>query len=224
MSRDRQTQRGAAGVEFALLTCFWVPLLLGTLVIGSRLIRASQTVQVARDAGHMYARGVDFSLTGNQAMVVRLAKELGMAANGANPPGDGVVILSTLTYIGRYQCKALGFADSATPPNPDLSRCINYDHFVFTHRVTIGNPSLRSSSFGAPPASLVNSSGYIANTDYVTKTSLRADAFNLLPKPKEDGSDGFQAGQFAYVVEAYFTAPDFPGFMTGGGTYATALF
>jgi hypothetical protein len=38
-------------------------------------------------------------------------------------------------------------------------------------------------------------------------------SFNLLPKPKEDGTDGYQSGQPIYVVEAFF-----------GGTYAFAVF
>jgi hypothetical protein len=206
-------------VDFALLTVVWVPLVLGTLAIGTTMIRGLQTIQVARDTGHMYALGVDFSLSGNQSMVAWLGQDLGMAVTG----GKGVVILSTVSYVGRYQCQAAGVADNATPPNPTAG-CTNYQHFVFTHRLTIGKSSLRASSFGNPDASLVASSGYLTRDDYVKKAGARADRFTLLSKPKEDGTDGFQAGQFAYLVEAYFQAPPFPGFLANPGTYADAIF
>ena len=219
MATSRHGQHGGSAVDFALLSIVWVPLLLGTLAIGTTMIRGLQTTQVARDAGHMYARGVDFSLSGNQSMVAWLGQGLGMATSG----GQGVMIFSTITYVGRYTCKALGLADNATPPNPSAG-CTNYGHFVFSHRVTVGNSPLRASNFGNPDASLVASSGYIKQDDYVKKTGARADSFSLLPKPKEDGTDGFQAGQFAYLVEAYFKTMPFPGFLGNPGTYSYALF
>ena len=184
------------------------------------MIRALQVIQVTRDAGAMYARGVDFSLSGTQAMLARLGSEIGMQTTG----GEGVLILSTITYVGRYQCKALNLADSSTPPNP-YSSCINYGHFVFSHRILVGNTALRTSNFGAPSSGLVDSgTGYLTLDDTVKNSGARADAFTLLPKPNEDGLDGFQAGQFAYLVEGYFRAPDMPGFMTGMGAYAYTLF
>ncbi|HZT30436.1 MAG TPA: hypothetical protein VFA33_11160 [Bryobacteraceae bacterium] len=220
MPTHQYSRQGGSAVEFALLTVVWAPLLLGTLAIGTTMIRGLQTIQVVRDTGHMYARGVDFSLNGNQAMVAWLGQELGMAASG----GQGVVILSTITYVGRYQCKAAGVADSADPPNPTAG-CTNYGHFVFAHRLTIGNKPLRASSFGNPDAALVDATtGYITSDNYVKQAGARADSFTLLPKPKEDGTDGFQAGGFAYVVEAYFLAPEFPGFLNHPGTYSYALF
>lgn len=220
MPSRRHNQRGGSAVEFALLTVVWLPLLLGTLAIGTAMIRGLETVQLARDTGHMYALGVDFSLAANQAVIARLGQELGMQTSG----GPGVVILSGISYVGVYQCKALGLADNSTPPVP-YSTCTNYKHFVFTQRLKIGDPALRASNFGSPDASLVDAtSGYITPSDYVKKSGARADSFKLLPKPKEDGTDGFQAGQVAYLVEAYFRAPDFPGFMTAWGTYAHALF
>jgi hypothetical protein len=216
----RPAQRGGSAVEFALLTVVWLPLLLGALAIGTGMIRGLETVQLARDVGHMYALGVDFSLAANQTMATRLGRNLGLQTSG----GSGVVILSAITYIGVYQCKALGLADNSTPPVP-YSSCTNYKHFVFTQRLKIGNTALRQSNFGNPNTGLVDAgTGYISASDYVKKSGARADSFTLLPKPKEDGTDGFQAGQFAYLVEAYFQAPDFPGFMTAWGTYSHALF
>jgi hypothetical protein len=217
----RNRENGAAGIEFALTSVVWIPLILGTLVIGTNMIRALQTIQVARDTGHMYARGVDFSMNANQQIIARLAQSLGsLNSSTGTPPGVGVVILSSMTYVGRWQCKARGFADASNPPNP-TGACTNYGHFVFSQRVVIGNTTLRSSKYGRP-TSYDSTTGYVA--DYVTDIGARADTFNLLPKPKEDGTDGFQAGQFAYLVEAYFKGFGLTGVWDNPGTYAHAIF
>ena len=39
---------------------FMVPLWLGTSAVGLNMITSLQVIQLARDAGHMYARGVEF--------------------------------------------------------------------------------------------------------------------------------------------------------------------
>ena len=57
----KQNSRGVSTIEFAFSMLVMVPLLLGTGVTGINMIRSLQTVQLARDAGHMYARGVNFT-------------------------------------------------------------------------------------------------------------------------------------------------------------------
>jgi hypothetical protein len=163
---------------------------------------------------------VDFSSGASKALIARLGRELGLKTSG----GDGVVILTTLTYVGRYQCKALGLADNSTPPNP-TGACSNYGHFVFTHRLTIGDATVRKSAFGDPPPGNVNqATGYVSNEDAVRNGTLRAGGFTLIPAPKEDGTDGYQAGQSIYLAEAAFRAPDLPGVLTGGTTYSLGVF
>ena len=61
-----RSQRGGSSIEFAFIVLTLVPLLLGTGATGVNMIRTLQTAQLARDAGHMFARGVDFSLTRKQ--------------------------------------------------------------------------------------------------------------------------------------------------------------
>ncbi|MGD0578520.1 MAG: hypothetical protein ABSC08_06290, partial [Bryobacteraceae bacterium] len=62
LHQSRKRQKGSMFVEFVLVVALvMVPLLLGTMVVGFNLIRSIQVNQVNRDAGHMYARGVDFS-------------------------------------------------------------------------------------------------------------------------------------------------------------------
>src|SRR6187200_455931 len=91
----RKSVRGVSAVEFAFSMIVLAPLLLGTGVIGINMIRTLETIQLARDAGHMYARGVDFSQPGNKTILVTLGSPLGLSATPTN--SSAVVILSSLT-------------------------------------------------------------------------------------------------------------------------------
>ena len=215
-------ERGVSLIEFTLLAVVWVPLLLGTFAIGTTMVKALQTIQIARDAASLASRGVDFSYPANQAMLARLGQDMGLTTTG----GTGVVILSEITYIGKYQCLALNLVvdPTANPPVPTTA-CTNYQHFVFARRLVVGNAAVRNSAFGDPAAGLADATtGTIALTDQVKTSGARADQFALLPKPVEDGSDGFQAGQTAYLAEAAFQAPGVPGTMADTTTYSAAVF
>src|ERR1039458_10471924 len=81
--------RGAACIEFAFVSMVLVPLLLGTGAAGINMILTLQTIQVARDAGHMYARGLDFSQPGNQTILGNLGSTLGLSTTaGSGSAGD----------------------------------------------------------------------------------------------------------------------------------------
>lgn len=194
-ARRQRHQQGSALIEFLMAAVLLIlPLLFGTFLMGMRLVRANQVAEVCRDAGHMYAYGVDFSQTSSQNVLVQLAQGLKMTTNG----GNGVVILSTITYIGASDCQAAGYASGSCP---------NLNNTVFTKRLVIGNSQLyinsrlQASAFGTPNASIVDSSGNIANTDYVSNSSAIASNFSsVIP---------INSGQFAYVAEAFFQSPDF---------------
>ena len=47
-----------------------------------RLVRANQVSEVCRDAGHMFAYGVNFSQASSQNVLVQLTQGLNMTANG----------------------------------------------------------------------------------------------------------------------------------------------
>jgi hypothetical protein len=198
----RPRQRGSEIIEFALVATFLLPVLFGTVVVGLNLGRSIQVTQVSRDAGHMYARNVDFSDPANQEIIVRLARGLNITATG----GSGVVILSTVTLIGQADCDAAGLSGSA---------CTNLNRTVFLHRLVTGNPSARSSAFGTPNSSLVDGSGRVS--DYLTDPSTRANGFPaVLP---------LQPGELAYVSEVYVPSSDYgmPGFKSTG-VYARTVF
>jgi hypothetical protein len=201
----RSRKRGGALLEFSFSSLFWVPLILGTIVIGLNLARSIRVTQLCRDAGHMYAYGVDFSQSGNQNLLLRLASGLNITASG----GNGIVIFSTITYIAAGDCTAGGLT---------ASQCPNLNYMVFTNRLTVGNSSLKASAFGTPNAADMDSSGSIPSSKFLTDTSTRATSFaNLIT---------LASGQYAYVAEAYFSSPDYDwtGFLTGTGVAARDVF
>lgn len=196
--QTRNGEKGSEVLEFALVTIVILPLLLGVVVIGLTLGRSVQVAQIGRDAGSMFVRGIDFSQTGNQDILVRLNQGLGMTRTG----GSGVVILSKITFIPASACAAL---------NP-----CNSNQYVVAERLVVGNPSLRSSKFGPAGGVTVDTSGNVAN--YMTDANAVVFGFGSVL--------ALSANEFAYVSEAYFPSPNFdmPGFQTGTGVYALAIF
>src|SRR5579864_5162477 len=99
-------ERGNALLEFAAVSIVIIPLFFGMVGAGIQLGRMNEAVQICRDAAHMYARGVDFSLTNNQNILVSLATGSGMTVNG----GNGVVIMSQIIQVYQADCTAAGLA------------------------------------------------------------------------------------------------------------------
>lgn len=194
-------------MEFSFSTLFWVPLLLGTMVLGLNLSRSIRVTQLCRDGGHMYAYGVDFSQTGNTNLLLRLANGLNITAAG----GNGVIIFSTITYIAASDCTAGGLTANS-------SQCPNLNYMVITKRLVIGNSALKASAFGTPKAGDADSSGSIPSSKFLTDTTTRATGFSNLIT--------IASGQYAYVSEAYFSSPDYDwsGFLTGTGVAARNIF
>jgi hypothetical protein len=184
-----QRQSGSALIEFLFASIFLIfPLLLGTFVFGMSLVRANQVAEICRDAGHMYAYGVDFSQLNSKNTLVQMAKGLNMTVTG----GNAVVTLSTITYIDDSDCTAAGLATSSCP---------NWHNTVFVRRIVVGNSQLQSSAFGSPSGNIIDSSGNISTSDYLTDTSARATNFSsVIP---------LVSGQYAYLAEAYAASPDF---------------
>jgi hypothetical protein len=195
--RRRKSEGGSALVEFVLATgLLIVPMFFGLITIGLSLVLANQVTEVCRDTGHMYAYLVDFSEPTNQTLVTsQLAQGLGMTNTG----GRGVIYLSTITYVDGTSCVGAGYqANSAS--------CPNINSYVVVKRLTIGNTSLRSSTY-APDItpSIITGTGAIKISDYLTNTSVRAPAFeNLIT---------LTVGQYTYVSEMFLNPP-------GGGLWA----
>ena len=206
-NRNSQRRRGSSTIEFVLVSSvFLVPLLLGLFSVGFGLIRDMQGVQLTRDVGHMWARGVDFSTQQNQDLLAnRLAQGLSLVSNSGSvtggTTGNGVVVLSIFTNIGAGTC----------------NNCNNGGHTVLVRRIIIGNHAKFTSAYGTPDSSLINqTTGAIAN--YSTDVSARADNFNNVM--------AMNAGDITYFAETYFVSPDLalPGLFPGLAAYSNAVF
>lgn len=204
-SNRKRARSGNALVEFALVIVFLVPILFGAFSIGMSLTLSVQAAVVARDAGAMFMRYVDFSTVANKALVVRIARGMGMTATD----GNGVVILSQIMKVGAAQC---------VPPYANTAACPNFNRHVIIKRVIIGNAALTDSSVGTPAAGIITTDGSIGQSDYLADSSARADAF--------DSVMNLGAGEFAYVSEAYFITPqlDMPGVRTNTFVYQRSVF
>ena len=212
-------------VEFAFITIVLVPTLLGTGAAGINMILTLQTIQLARDAGHMYARGLDFSQPGNKTILGNLGSSLGLSTTPGS--GSAVVILSSLTYVDNAACKAAGAVDAFWNPRG----CTNLGKWVFTQRLKFGNPSVRASNIGSPVTSglqgvTVNATtGKISLQDYVTKSGAVATFNAINPYSNVEGKvSGLPSGQALFVAEAGAKAFTMPPFMGSKATYSYGLF
>jgi len=174
--RGKRGRSGAVIIEFVLAAALiYTPLILGTMVIGMNLIRAIQVTQVNRDAGHMFARGIDFSVPANQAILQHLAGGLDLT-----PSGKSVVILS---QIMRVDC-----------PGPPA--CANHGVAVFVRQIVLGNGSLRASRYGTPPT---GSGGMVPN--YMTNPAARTSNFHPAVMDMQMGETAYVAEAFYNSTE-----------------------
>ena len=210
--RKLSARRGSSILEFSLCLIVLAPALLGMFTVGMNLNRNLQAVQVARDAGHMYVRSVDFSTTSNQKLLVRLARELKIGISGTdnpNPSGNAVIILSKVHVPTLAECTAAGLT---------AGDCVNIGLPTLSQRIAVGNQGLFASPFGTPPAAMLRGMGGCTNQDVLRESALRATNTALLPL--------IPAGQDAYLAEVYAASPDFDlaSAMTGTGVYARAIY
>lgn len=197
----RKRQRGTALIEFTLSWLILIPMFLGMVWAGISLGRGIQITQITRDAGHMYAKNIDFTVAANKDIVVRLA----LGTNMTRTAGNGVVVLSQITKVFESDCTDAGIS---------LASCTNLNQTVFLHRVTIGNTALTDgqSRFGTPVG--VQTDGSVTN--YLTVTGARATDFSPLLN--------LEQGEIAYVAEGFLASPDV-SFTTGqAGVYAVSVF
>jgi Flp pilus assembly protein TadG len=231
MMRNRnRTESGTSMIEFILLVPVWLPLILGTMWIGSAMVRGQQVTQTARDLASMYSRGVNFSSVGGAASsqtLSTIAQQLG----SVTASGTGVVIFTTLTYVGNSVCASLngtngstvyGVAPSSGSAGSHTANCTNWGKFVFTQQYGQGNTTLLTSKFGTAPTAHMDSNFNIPSSYYVTDSTYQS-TFNLLQAPLELGQDGYQSGQPVYLVETYFSGKGQAGYASGGA-YAYAVF
>jgi Flp pilus assembly protein TadG len=223
-SRTRRRQKGAAFVEFALILLVLTPLMLGTAGIGLNMLRSLATIQIGRDAGHMFARGADFSQPGNQTILADLGADIGLTTNAAT--SNAVVVLSTVIYIDKAMCAADGKVDASGNP----LGCTNYTKWAFRKRLTIGNTSMRTSNFGSPLQSgpnpvVVDSTGSISVHDQVTNAGDVATFTVINPYSVVNGAvSGLPSGQVIYIAEAAANGIRLPPFAPNSVMYSYNMF
>ncbi len=198
--------KGSALVEFVLSALVWMPLLLGTIVFGINIIRAIQVSQLARNTGHMYAYGIDFTQPENSALLARLAKSLSIQQNG----GTGAILLSKITLVTARDCAAA-----------NMPTCPNQGKYVFTSLYAFGNLDYAVSKLGNPSARYYTNGTAITQAQYLSDPTLVATYFsNFLQFP-----DATVPGQYAYVSEVTLNSQsinwtDF----SKTGSYARSIF
>ena len=120
----------------------------------------------------MYALGADFSLPGTQAIARTLSRDYDLSSTG-----QAVLLFSRIAKVQQIDCNAAG-----------LHTCPNLNLPVFTQRIVMGNPALRTSQFGTPPAAYIGSGGNIASVNYCQQTSLIADRLQFGADAQPPGS------------------------------------
>ena len=199
----RRGARGTVLVEAAVvMSMLLVPMLLGVIVVGFNVIRLLQVNQINRDAGHMFARGVDFSSTASGAGSRAILYQLAPSLTKSDSTGTAVTILSLVQYVGPTIC----------------SNCANLRHAVFKQQIVLGNSGLKHSVYGTVPSGSMTTDGSFTVVNPTTDTAVRADGILAL-LPMADGD-------IAYVSETYFSSTDLriTGFSSPAGVYASAIF
>ena len=194
-------ERGHSILEFAFVAFPTVLMLLGVVVIGIDLGRSVQVTEICRDAASMYVRGLDFSQTGNQQVLVRLGQNMNLQLTG----GDGLVTLSKVMFIPDPSC--------GTPPDPNCTTGKN----VLVQRIIFGNTTLPATHYPTAGTvtqdSLGNVSNYTTDPNAVI-SNFSTSAFQLKPN------------EISYVAETYFRTLDvsMAGFQSSPGIYAQSFF
>ena len=126
--RAGRARRGQSILEFAIGLPFLTLMTVGTFALGVVIDRHLTVSQLTRNAGNMYGRGVNFSQTSNQTLLLQGATGMQMTTTG----GKGVIYLSTVIQA------------------PTGTGKVNAGKAVVIHRIKIGNSSIGPSAVATP--------------------------------------------------------------------------
>jgi hypothetical protein len=229
----RRKLRGTTYVEFAFSLLVLVPLFLGTIGIGLNLLLAYQTSQLSRDAGHMYARQINFALPGNQTILGTLGSGVGLSAtsgvSGSAGSGNAVVVFTTVGYVDDNACVLGGYGSNGV----HNAKCKNFGQWVFQQRILVGNSNLKTTDYGSPitsgsgggnPLVTIDSSGNISSTDQLTNPNDVATFTAINPYSSANGGSGLPSGQVIYISEVAAKGLTMPPFQTNPVQYAYNMF
>ena len=227
----KRNRKGVAIVEFSFAMVVVIPLLLGTIGFGIRLVQSMQTIQLARDSGRMYARGLKMYQAANKTVLEKVGADVGLKTDGT---GNAVLILSKVMYVDKAKCVLAGKA--LDPSTGEPIGCTNYRQWVFAQRLVIGKASIRTSNLGSPllrgvdadnGVTVDGTTGEISDDDQVDKTGAQAQ-FSSFGNPCVAGGGAamntLPSGQMLYVTEAASQGFTLPPFANGGLMYAYTIF
>jgi hypothetical protein len=225
--------RGTSYVEFALSLLVLVPLLLGTVGVGINLILDYQTSQLSRDAGHMYARGLNMALPGNQTILATVGSGVGLSATsgvgGTAGSGNAVIVFSTVGYVDDPACALGGYATNGV----HTSACKNYGKWVFQQRILVGDSNLKTTDYGSPitsgsgngnPLVTIDSSGNISTTEQLTNPNDVATFTAINPYSSSGGGSGLPSGQQIFISEVAARGFVMPPYQRNPVQYAYNMF
>ena len=219
---SRKQTRGVAIMEFSFIMLLMVPLLLGTVEIGLNMVNTLQTVQLARDAGHMYARGVDFKLAGNLQILASLGAGAGMSASTGAGQGNARLILSQLRYIDKATCLADPGMAKDGGGNP--IGCTNMGQWAFAERIAIGNSSMRVSNFGNPTGAVTIAADGSITMDQQCRISGDQASFGVTATKIYGNVTGLPSGQVLFIAEAEAIGFKMAPFANNPMTYSYGIF
>jgi hypothetical protein len=176
--------RRAGLVPAALCVLFGIPLAFGLVSASSDLKLTNRASRFARELASMYRQGVDFSRPDSQSIAYDLARARELPIR----PENAVVILSTLRKVSDTDCAAAS------------AGCLNRGMVVLERQLTLGNPRLHPSSFGAAPPG--------AATAWLNDRTAQVKDFGETLRP----------GEVAWVAETWFSTPG-----QAGGIYVRSV-
>jgi Flp pilus assembly protein TadG len=206
-SRKNRRESGTAALEFALVAMPIVFTLIGVVVVGINLGRSIQVLQICRDADSMYVRGVDFSQTAAQNLLVQMASNMNLQTGSSS---SGLIILSQVQYV-------------PTPIGCTGSACTGGSYKLMQQQI-IGNTSLPGTHFpttGSIPActgsvttDCQDSQGNIQGYQTFANATISNFASSL----------ALGNNDISYVAEAEFTSGPNLNWFSSSGFYAQAFF
>jgi hypothetical protein len=206
VSRKNRRESGTAALEFALVAMPIVFTLIGVVVVGINLERAIQVGQICRDADSMYVRGVDFSQTAAQNLLVQMAANMNLQTGNTS---SGLIILSQVQYVPT--------------PIGCTTACSGGSYQLMQQQI-IGNTSLPGTHFptnGSIPActgSLVTNCQDSQGNIEGYQTFANATISNFASSLSLGNND------ISYVAEAEFQAGPNLNWFSNSGFYAQAFF
>jgi len=159
----------------------------------------------------MYVRGVDFAQSGNQSELARIGQSLNLQTSG----GDGIVILSKVTFIPDPS------SSCGQPADTGYSTC-TVGQYRLAQRIIFGNStSLPGTHYTTSGSVTYDSEGNVSSPNYANYTSGTAATINNFSSTMT-----LYPGQYIYIAETYFQAVDLalPGFQSSPGIYSVSFF